>query len=480
MKSFSTFLFASFFLSCVNSVYAQNLKLDQSMGQAGFIQVQQSIGIYNDENLEKYITAIGNKLVKHLGEQPFKYHFYVIDMAEPNAFALPGGYIFVSRGILALTNTEDELACIIGHEIMHVHKRHSVQQQKKSLFPTIIQIPGAVVGSVAGESIGNIVGAPAALTAGLIVNTYSRAHETEADELGTTLAAAAGYNPKAMPAVLNRLHLEVNYMEGKETKFSYFDSHPYTPDRVSNLTGMINQGKIAPPSKPSVFLESADYKSLYNGMPFDTNPAAGILIDSLFLHPELNFKMTLPSNWKTANMPVALMSISKNQSSQLKIEAVGDSLTPQEWGQLVQEEVYKHKKLKANKAQLVKLDDRDGYYLNYQVTQEQTNIDISLFWWQVEGTIIQLSGISRKFNDPDIWNTITSFSKIEQKDDPFLATKQFKAIESIENESIDDFHKRTNSVIPTELIAIINGLNRNEGLKSGMKIKTAQRNSISK
>lgn len=457
----------------INQLQAQNLKLDQSMGEAGMVQVQQMIGLYEDENLQKYVSKVGQRLVSKLGEQPFQYHFYVLDMAEPNAFALPAGYIFVSRGILALTNTEDELACILGHEIMHVHKRHSVQQSKKSVIPSILQIPGAVVGSVAGETIGNIIGAPASITSGLILSSYSRAHETEADELGTALAVSAGYNPKAMPAVLNRLHNEVTFIEGKNMEFSYFDTHPYTPNRVSNLKGLIQNGRLDTSKVSKPYLTHSDYIHLYAGMPFDTNPESGILIDSVFLHPSLDFKISFPKDWKTVNTPTFLFSSSKNQLEQIKIQVVSDSLKPKEWGRKTQELVYKSKEYEPSKSQLVKLDGRDGYYLKYQTETEHGTIKMHFFWWQVEGYVLQLAGLSADNKSESIWNSITSLAQLSEKDKKEIVTKEQQVFKVLENESFVDFAARTNSAISIDMIAIINGIEADAVLKEGMELKTA-------
>ncbi len=126
----------------------------------------------------------------------FAYRFTVVDQLEPNAFAVPGGYVYVSRGLLALAKSEDEIAGVIAHEIQHVERRHSVKQMRKEFGLGLLALPGQLVGGIVSEDLAALAGKPfEAVAAG-----YSRDQEREADTLGQPLAAAAGYDPKAMAA----------------------------------------------------------------------------------------------------------------------------------------------------------------------------------------------------------------------------------------------------------------------------------------
>ena len=115
-------------------VQSQDFSYDKQMGAQAAKQVEQMVGIYQDSALNAYVDQVGQRLAGVLGTIPIDFQFHVVDMAEPNAFALPGGYIYVSRGILSLLNDEAELAGVLGHEMIHVTKRHSVKQMKRSIF----------------------------------------------------------------------------------------------------------------------------------------------------------------------------------------------------------------------------------------------------------------------------------------------------------------------------------------------------------
>ena len=148
---------------------AQDYSYDKKIGAESAVQVEQMIGIYQDSALTAYVNAIGQRLVNVLVDTPLEFRFFVVDMAEPNAFALPGGYIYVSRGLLSLVNDEAELACVIGHEMIHVIKRHAVKQMRKSILPGLLYIPGAVVG-VFNSSLGSIINAPVSLGSELFLS----------------------------------------------------------------------------------------------------------------------------------------------------------------------------------------------------------------------------------------------------------------------------------------------------------------------
>ena len=123
-------------------------------------QVENQVGYYNDTYLKNYVDSIGRRLVAVLGPTPYSFRFQIIDQAEPNAFATPGGYVYVSRGLLALINSEDELAGILAHEISHVTERHHAQQAQRSTLPGLLTVPGNVVGSVVSPDVGKAINAP--------------------------------------------------------------------------------------------------------------------------------------------------------------------------------------------------------------------------------------------------------------------------------------------------------------------------------
>ena len=183
----------------------QSVEKDKQMGQETARQVETDMGIYSDAAGIQYLNRIGDRLVAVNPDQTFDYQFAIVDQQVPNAFALPGGYIYVSRGLLVLTNSEDELAGVVGHEIIHVSQRHSARQMAKARVPTLFALPGAVVGGVISENLGNLLLAPVQMIGGGYLAFHGRQDEFESDQLGQQLAADAGYDPAALATILARL-----------------------------------------------------------------------------------------------------------------------------------------------------------------------------------------------------------------------------------------------------------------------------------
>jgi predicted Zn-dependent protease len=184
---------------------------DARVGRESAKDVKAEIGVLDDPDLAAYVDGIGQKLLRGVPRRGFDYQFYVVDMVEPNAFALPGGYVFISRGLLALANNEDELACVIGHEITHAARRHAAAAQaiQESLPP--LMLPGAAAKFA----------------------SYGREMEREADEGGQILCAAAGYDPIGMSTFLTNLEMSSRLQLGYSRNPTFFDTHPSSQERAA-------------------------------------------------------------------------------------------------------------------------------------------------------------------------------------------------------------------------------------------------------
>ncbi len=209
---------------------------EKKIGEEEAKKVEQEMGLLDDAALTGYVDAVGQRLVKESPRHDLPHQFHVVDMVEPNAFALPGGYVYVTRGLLALVNTEDELAGVVGHEIGHVAARHTVQRiSRQGPFALITNLVSGVTGFFV-PVVGNIVGGVGNFAQSLVFSPYSRSQESEADEVGQEMAAKAGWDPVGLATFLATLGREEALLSDGPRKPSFFDSHPATPDRVKNTT----------------------------------------------------------------------------------------------------------------------------------------------------------------------------------------------------------------------------------------------------
>jgi predicted Zn-dependent protease len=251
---------------------------DARVGRESSEQVKAEMGVLDDPALASYVDGIGHKLLRGVPRLGFDYHFYVVDMVEPNAFALPGGYIFVSRGLLALANNEDELACVIGHEITHAARRHAAAQQEIARRQPPLAMPGLREARIA---------------------SYSREMEREADEGGQILCAAAGYDPMALSTFLTSLALSARLTQGYTRNPGFFDTHPGSEERAA--ADAVRAREIRWQRDPARGDSRAALLSHIDGLEIGQRAEAGVFVGDTFVHPVLGFTLRFPTGWRLSN-----------------------------------------------------------------------------------------------------------------------------------------------------------------------------------
>jgi predicted Zn-dependent protease len=251
---------------------------DARAGREGAQSVQADIGLLDNPELVAYVQKIGKKLLRGLPRRDFAYHFSIVDQMEPNAFALPGGYIFISRGLMALANSEDELACVIGHEIVHVARRHSAQQQAITRY---------------NKAFAPRFGGAREMAA------YGRDMEREADAMGQQLAAAAGYDPMGMSTFMRRLDQRERLLIGAPRRATFYDTHPGSRERAT-MTAMRSRELrwVRDPELGDTRVRLLDH---LDGMVIGDRPETGVFVGQLFMHPDLDFEIRFPKGWYTQN-----------------------------------------------------------------------------------------------------------------------------------------------------------------------------------
>jgi predicted Zn-dependent protease len=268
---------------------------DARVGRQGAEAVAASIGLLGDADLDAYLQALGEKLLRGV-PRTFDFQFRVVDQVEPNAFALPGGYIFVSRGLLALATSEDELANVVGHEIAHVTLRHAATRQ------AIDRARGFALPWIrAGQDA-----------------AYSRDMERQADREGQQLAAAAGYDPMALSTFLAALGQDERLRRGLVRVPGMFDTHPGTTERVGSNS--MRAGEIRWHADPARGDTHRAYLEQIEGLPWGDRPEGGIFRGQRFLHPVLDFQMRFPDGWRTVNSAAAVAALSPDRLAQVFLE----------------------------------------------------------------------------------------------------------------------------------------------------------------
>ena len=294
-----------------------------SFGRSEDKKVRSQYGIYDDAALQRYVSDIGQRLAKSSHRPGLEYQFAVVDSPEINAFALPGGYIYVTRGILAYLNSEAELAAVLGHEIGHVTARHSVQQMSAAtaanVGASVLQILVPQVRNSAGDLLINTLG-------GALLSGYGREHELEADRLGAEYLARTGYDPQAMIKVVGVLKNqelfdnEVAKAEGREPRryHGLFATHPDNDTRLQEVVR-----EAAKFSSAENRINREEFLKRMERVVFADSPEQGIVRNNRFYHASLGLALQFPEGWKVRNSPQNVTAFNNERTALVDLRGAG-------------------------------------------------------------------------------------------------------------------------------------------------------------
>ncbi len=277
-------------------------------GRKAHEEVLQEYGVYANPRLQAYVNELGQRLAKQSHRKNLEWHFTVLDSPEINAFALPGGYVYVTRGLMAYMESEADLAGVIGHEIGHVTARHGAQratrQQTAGLGVVAATILGAVleVKGVSGAT--DIASTMSQGVAAGYIASYSRDQESQADKLGAEYLARINYDPKNMVDVIRVLKSQEQFAadtaraEGRNppAQAGWLASHPSNDKRLQDIVQVSAQykGKYADEGR-------ARYLQAINGMTFGESREQGVTRGRHFYHEPLGIALTAPEGWRVQN-----------------------------------------------------------------------------------------------------------------------------------------------------------------------------------
>jgi predicted Zn-dependent protease len=290
-----------------------NLLSPEGEAQMGKEQNPQVIkefgGVYGSQDLSRYVTSIGLLLASTSEEPNTPFTFTVLDSPIVNAFALPGGYVYVTRGLVALADEEAEIAGVIAHEIGHVTAHHAAQRYSQSVFA---QLGLGILGAVTKSDIAQQLGGAAAQ---LVLTSYSREQESEADSRGIRYMSRAGFDPHAMARFLSKLEAndkleaEIAGHPGAADKFSLLSTHPRTADRVE---AAIAQAGAITVKEPIIGRDI--YLSKLDGLVYGDNPDQGLIRGRRFIHPKLRFAFEVPEGYRLINGAEAVVALGPQDS----------------------------------------------------------------------------------------------------------------------------------------------------------------------
>jgi predicted Zn-dependent protease len=299
---------------------------EKEIGKETSQQVAALFGMYRDPKVERYVSDVGNRVLatSHLrrpgiDEQIRKtpVTFGVLDSPVINAMALPGGYIYVTRGMLAHLNNEDQLATVLAHEIGHVAARHAARQTWQQQLGQGLLLGGVLLGQGLGLPAQDILNL-GSMAAQLIFLRYSREDELEADKLGVEYSSEAGYDPREVTGLFETLH-RIQEKEGQGMP-SFLATHPDPGDRIQRIRELT--ARMPRNRQP---LADSRYLNANEGLVLGEDPRQGFVERNVFYHPALRFRFPVPRGFKVINQPAQVVMVEGQNRAVLGFNSAGEN-----------------------------------------------------------------------------------------------------------------------------------------------------------
>jgi predicted Zn-dependent protease len=288
------------------------------MGRQADPEIAAQFGIVDDAGLQSYVSGIGMRMARESERPNLPWSFKVVDDPIVNAFALPGGFIYVSRGILANFDNEAELAGVLGHEIGHVTARHSASQMSRQQLQQIALVGGMIFSETVRE-----YGQVAMLGLQLMNLRYSRGDESESDRLGLRYIGREGYDPDAMIGVFEMLAGVGGDERSRVPEWQL--THPHPENREQAMRQLIEENNI--PTEGRIARD--EYLQQIDGLAYGENPREGYFKDARFVHPDLKMELTFPAGWQGVNQRTMVAAIAPSEDAIMIMELVPDAGTPE-------------------------------------------------------------------------------------------------------------------------------------------------------
>ncbi|HKA13497.1 MAG TPA: M48 family metalloprotease, partial [Myxococcota bacterium] len=428
-------------------------------------------GVAQDPALNRYVESVGRAVAAHSPRQDVNYTFKIVEMDEPNAFALPGGHIFVSRGLLLLANTEAELAYVLGHEIGHVAARHAAKLDAHVKTLGLATLLGDILSGGREEE------EHASETAGSNpFARYARNQERQADSIGQQIALEAGFDPGGMARFLTELDNYSKLKEGFSMPQTYWSTHPATRERMADAASRAQTeawkhgaSGATPPYEDArnAYLDKID------GMSVNRPASEGVFVEDRFFHADLGFSLRFPYGWETHNEPARVMAIAPKHDGVVLLELQGPGGDPiaaaREYAELEALPLehgtpFHVGELPAFRA--VAMVPTSFGPLNAEITWVAFNNRVyRLLGGTRGGQVSKYQGLFRKFAQ--------SFRPITPEETASIEELRVRSARALPGETLAELSARTHNQWDLTFTSVANGVFAHEALTPGQRIKIA-------
>ncbi|MGB0632024.1 MAG: M48 family metalloprotease [Alphaproteobacteria bacterium] len=424
-------------------------------------------GEYGTAELKRYVDSIGQLLAKTSERPNLKWTFTLLNSNIVNAFATPGGYVYITRGLLALADNEAQLAGVLAHEIGHITALHHARRQGQSLLANVGVIAAAVLGGRAGAELGQ-------LGAVSLLQSYSRDNEYESDELGVRYLSRAGYDPGAMAGFLSKLRAS-SRLDAKrrgqspETvdQFNYLATHPAPVARVQRATGLAQKANVRNPiTAQDIYLSKLD------GILYGDDPDQGFVRGREFLHPKLRFAFRVPEGFSVFNTPRAVHGFGPSNT-----RFIFDGAKPHSGSMVNYIGRVWGAKMRLRDLERITVNGLEAATATTQARTRGGAVDLRLVAYRVDKSIYRFIFVTPPGRtaamSEDLRRVTYSFRTIGDREARNLNPLILRVKTVRRGETVSGLARRMPFPdYKEERFRVLNGLDENDGLRAGQKIKT--------
>ena len=420
--------------------------------------IAQQMGLYGGEELQQYVNGVGQKLAAVSERAELEWTFRVVDDPAVNAFALPGGFIYITRGILAHLNSEAELATVMGHEIGHVTARHGASQMSKAQLAQVGLGLGTVLGPAWARSLSGLAGEGV----GLLFLKFGRDDERQADELGLRYLVKGGYDPRPAPSVFDILE-QVGAAAGGERVPGWMSTHPAPENREASLEAQV---AALGQDVSNARVAREDYLAHLDGMVFGDDPRNGFFEGQRFHHPELAFRIEFPEGWKTINGREAVTGVSPDQDAVVQITLAAEATPQQALDKFMSQEG-----LQAGAAWRDRIGEYPSPSRAFRATTEQGTLRGIVAFLRHDDKTYRLMGYAAETRwearAQAVQGALGSFARETDPDKLKVEPATIRIVENAAPTPLPRFAEANRSKLPIETLALINHVAPDATLQPG-------------
>ncbi|MBD3401746.1 M48 family metalloprotease [candidate division GN15 bacterium] len=431
------------------------------MGREADKQITASMGVYPDSSLQRYIDSLGQKLAAVSERPDLPWSFKVIDDPTVNAFALPGGFIYVTRGILGHFNNEAQLSGVLGHEIGHVTARHSVNQMsKQQLFQLGVGL-GTMIEPDLQEYTG-LIGAGMQL----LFLKFSRDDERQADDLGLRYMVRARKDPREMDDIFEMLG-RVSEQAGSGRVPVWMSTHPSPENRVERIRQAYDTLSL---DYATTGVGRDVYLQYLDDVVYGNDPREGYFEGSTFYHPTLTFRFQFPDGWQTMNQKQGVLAASPEQDAVIQI-TLSQAATPR----AAADQFFTQQGMSGGAVQSTTINNLTAVSGEFQAQAQQGTLAGMAVFVELDNTVFQILGYSTSSGWPSYQATVRqsarSFARLTDQSKLSVSPMRIDIVTVPEAMTLSQYHERYPSEVDLETLAIINQLEADSRLTAGQKLK---------